>query len=465
MKFVVAFKDESSRLAVVERVHRLGLPSPETLHNYCRVARTLFRTPVAFISLVAEHEIYFVSQQGLGLEKAARTPGLCSSTIRDGVRVLRDAREQLRGESNSLVHGPAALRFYAGVAIRVEDHVVGALAVADVNPRAATEMELSALKALKHLLEAEFARSLPSIGNVPVALSASKSEEAAAEVEYDRARGYVKNLSAARALGSCLQAQRYSMAMVLEMTALYARVRDDGRFRMSEKTLYRVLESGQRPNSYHQQALAVVLEIDPYDIWRVFEGDARSAITKWRSPSRPDPIFRVARVFYSSRVHKRAICVHPSVDLSRTSLLDSLGQFLLIRPDEFAELDESGLRFAYIGSDADQGFTPRNLRRCLVAIDPRKTDILPVTEAGRLRPLLLLKTPAGLLCARVGPRSTSSQQLLILPEPRESAEPLRYSFPEVAVLGQVREEPLLQIVLPPDEPHLKSGVPAESAQT
>ena len=456
MKFVVAFKDESSRLAVVERVYRFGLPSPEILDNCCRVAKTLFRAPIAFISLVAEHEIYFVSQQGLGLEKTARTPGLCSSTIRDGVRVLRDAREQLRGESNSLVHGASGLRFYAAAAIRVEDHVVGALAVADLNPRDATEMELSALKALRHLLEAKFARSLPAIENVPVALSESKREEAATELEYDRSRGYTKNVSAARAIGSWLQGQRYSMAMVLDMTALYASVRDDGRFRMSEKTLYRVLESGQRPNSYHQQALAVVLEVDPYDIWRLFEGDSRSAITKWRSASRPDPIFRVARVFYSARVHKRAICINPSVDLRATSLLDSLGQFLLVRPDEFAELDESGLQFAYIGSDADQSVTPRNLRRCLVAIDPEKTNIQPHTEAGRLRPLFLLKTPAGLLCARVGPGPTSSQQLLILPEPRESAEPLRYSFGDITILGQVREEPLLQIVLPPDEPHLKS---------
>lgn len=169
---------------------------------------------------------------------------------------------------------------------------------------------------------------------MPVALSASAREEAATELEYDRARGYTKNISAARAIGSWLQAQRYSMAMVLEMTSLYASVREDGRFRMSEKTLYRVIESGQRPNSYHQQALAVVLEVDPYDIWRLFEGDSRSAITKWRSGSRPDPIFRVARVFCSARVHKRAICINPSVDLRRTSILDSLGQFLLVRSQE-----------------------------------------------------------------------------------------------------------------------------------
>jgi hypothetical protein len=456
MKFAVAFKDESSRLAVVERVHHFGLPSPEILDNCCRIARTLFRTPISFISLVAEHEIYFVSQQGLGIEKAPRMPGLCSTTVRDGVRVLRDAREQLRGELNSLVHCTSGLRFYAGVAIRVENHVVGALAVADFNPRGASEMELSALKALGHLLEGEFVRSQPSVENVPPVLSASKREEAATELEYAQARGYTKNVSAARLIGSWLQAQRYSMAMVLEMTRLYASVREDDRFRMTEKTLYRVLESGQRPNSYHQQALAIILEVDPYDIWRLFEGDARSAITKWRSASRPDPTLRVARMFYSARVHKIAICINPSVDLRGTSLLDSLGQFLMVRPGEFAELDESGLQFAYVGSDADVNFTPRHVRRCLVAIDPQKIDLQSTTEAGRLRPLLLLQTPTGLLCARVGPRPASPDQLRILPESRESAEPLRYALRDIKVLGLVREEPLLQIVLPPDEPQLKS---------
>ena len=225
---------------------------------------------------------------------------------------------------------------------------------------------------------------------------------------------------------------------------------------MSEKTLYRFSSRGSVQiaiiNRRSRSFSRLILTTSGASLRATHAVRSRNGAVR----AQRDPIFRVARVFYSARVHKRAICINPSVDLRATSLLDSLGQFLLVRPDEFAELDESGLQFAYIGSDADQSVTPRNLRRCLVAIDPEKTNIQPHTEAGRLRPLFLLKTPAGLLCARVGPGPTSSQQLLILPEPRESAEPLRYSFGDITILGQVREEPLLQIVLPPDEPHLKS---------
>jgi hypothetical protein len=432
MKFVAAFKDESGRLAVVDRI-RLGLPPRNTLDKYCRIAKALFHAPVAYVSLVGADEIYFVGRHGLPIEKAPREAGLCSATITESVRVLRDAREQLRGVPNSLIHGSSGFRFYAGVSLRVEDHAIGTLAVAGPVPRQPDERELSGLKELGQILEAEFQRSLHPFDKTPLGL----------ENDFSRCDG-----KKPRTLQALLRIRGYSMAMVLEMAALYAQVREDTRFRMSEKTLYRILEFGQRPNGYHHQALAAILEVDPGDIFRLLEGGVSSASTKgWSSHSR-DPIFRVAKVYHPARAHKRAICINPNIELQRISVFRTLSEFLVVQPPELSDID--GRRhFAFIGRDADVNLTPRHLRCSMVVVDPQRTELPTETNAGG-RPVFVLQVGRRLVCARVG-RADSFDGCRIFPEPSAAIGPVCYGLNEIKILGQVEENPLFQVILPREE--------------
>src|SRR5262249_28728613 len=156
-------------------------------------------------------------------------PGLRSSRINQDVHVLRDAREQLRGVTNSLVYGAPGFRFYAAGPIRVEDHTVGTLAAADPRPRRRAGVEFSGTSELWQIVEQEFHRCLHGIEGV-VSPQQAFGERAVSGIESDFAHDGRKNPSAAQALQSLIRAQGYSMAMVLELAALYAQVREDGRF-------------------------------------------------------------------------------------------------------------------------------------------------------------------------------------------------------------------------------------------
>ena len=207
---------EEARAAIVERIRRSGLPSEAVLAGYCRTAAALFRAPIAFFSLVATRNIFFVSQKGLPTASAPRDPGLCSTTIMQTAPLLiADARAELEDTRNGLVDREPGIRFYAGAPIRVDGFGVGAIAVADPNPRSASPQELSTLEELGRLAGAELEQNLRSAEDAVERLRRAKREEVKSWFSYGLSHEYTNALTGAMALCETLERSPPSMAPAL----------------------------------------------------------------------------------------------------------------------------------------------------------------------------------------------------------------------------------------------------------
>lgn len=198
---------EEARAAIAERISRSGLPAETVLMGYCRTAAALFGTPIAFLSLVTAQEILFVGREGLPVLRMPREPGLCSVTIREGAwHVLADARAELRGDHNRLVESEPGIRFYAGVPIRVNGFAVGAIAVADLEPRHAGEKEVAALAELGRLAATELERNLRSTDDAVERLRCAKKDEVKSWLSYGLSHEYTNALTGAMALCETMEA-------------------------------------------------------------------------------------------------------------------------------------------------------------------------------------------------------------------------------------------------------------------
>jgi len=138
--------DEAQRLAAVRRYDVLDTPPDGAFERITSLAATLFKVPIAIVSIVDTDRIWFKSHHGLDVEQIDRAPGLCASAIlQDGPWVVEDAAVDPRTLTNPLVAGDFGLRFYAGVPLQTNDGFnLGTLCIIDKEPRelAAREVEM-----------------------------------------------------------------------------------------------------------------------------------------------------------------------------------------------------------------------------------------------------------------------------------------------------------------------------------
>ena len=136
---------EQERLDALRRYDLLDTPPDEAFDHITAVAASLFRVPIAIISLVDRDRIWFKSHHGLDLCETAREPGLCASAVLSpDVYHVRDAIHDARALANPLI-ADLGLRFYAAAPLRTHDGFsLGALCILDRAPRelAASEAEL-----------------------------------------------------------------------------------------------------------------------------------------------------------------------------------------------------------------------------------------------------------------------------------------------------------------------------------
>ncbi|HWI73728.1 MAG TPA: EAL domain-containing protein [Baekduia sp.] len=145
---LAAVLQDSDRLDVLHRAG-LGDEAPEaSFDRWAALAARALRTPVALVSLFDDRRQYLKSAIGLppGTVGRAVAPerGICQHVISGDAPLAIDDKEE-HAELRDL-HGPGSLdlRAYAGTPIRVNDQVVGALCVAQYEPRAwaAGDLEL-----------------------------------------------------------------------------------------------------------------------------------------------------------------------------------------------------------------------------------------------------------------------------------------------------------------------------------
>ncbi|MFG6416813.1 PAS domain S-box protein [Roseateles sp. DC23W] len=142
--------DEDRRLA---RLAALAImdSEPEPLFDHLTaLAAQLCGTPVALLGLLDEKRQWFKSALGFGRSETPRAQTFCAHTLlADGLFEVRDALRDARFAAHPDVLAEPALRFYAGVPIRLDDGShPGTLCVVDFQPRELTDAQCEALTRL-----------------------------------------------------------------------------------------------------------------------------------------------------------------------------------------------------------------------------------------------------------------------------------------------------------------------------
>ena len=142
----------------LDLVKLLGPDSEQEFDDIAELAAAICGTPISAVTLLDESWQYHKGSVGTGEDLIPRSQSFCQHTIRqEGVFVVRAADTDPRFESNPLVIGKKAIRFYAGAPVYSPDGTkVGALCVLDTVPRDLREGQIHALTLLARQVNARF---------------------------------------------------------------------------------------------------------------------------------------------------------------------------------------------------------------------------------------------------------------------------------------------------------------------
>jgi diguanylate cyclase (GGDEF)-like protein len=150
--------DEASRLATLVSLKILDTRPEERFDRYTRLAKKLFKVPIALVTLVDQDRQWFKSRQGLEVSETPRDVSFCGHAILDDKPlIIKDARADKRFADNPLVTQKPNIRFYAGRSIKAPDGSrIGTLCVIDHEPKEISDDDVTALNDLAQLVESEF---------------------------------------------------------------------------------------------------------------------------------------------------------------------------------------------------------------------------------------------------------------------------------------------------------------------
>jgi GAF domain-containing protein len=107
--------DETRRLQTLRSLKLLDTLPEERFDRVTRLAKQVFSTPIALVSLVDADRQWFKSRQGLDATETPRDISFCGHAILDDdITIVMDARKDQRFCDNPLVCGDPDIRFYAG---------------------------------------------------------------------------------------------------------------------------------------------------------------------------------------------------------------------------------------------------------------------------------------------------------------------------------------------------------------
>ena len=150
--------DELLRLETLRKLKILDTDPEERFDRITRLAKQVFGTPIALVSLVDADRQWFKSRQGLDAGETPRDVSFCGHAIlEDKIMVVEDTFNDERFADNPLVENDPGIRFYAGYPLNAPDgSKVGTLCIIDREPRQMTTEERSLLKELGTMVEEEF---------------------------------------------------------------------------------------------------------------------------------------------------------------------------------------------------------------------------------------------------------------------------------------------------------------------
>jgi diguanylate cyclase (GGDEF)-like protein len=150
---------EALRLATLKSLNVLDTPPEERFDRVTRMAKRMFRVPIALVSIVDEDRQWFKSRQGLDACETPRNISFCGHAILgDDIFLVTNALQDERFADNPLVAGDPNIRFYAGCPLKAGDgQKLGTLCIIDSEPREFDQEDATALRDLASMVEDELA--------------------------------------------------------------------------------------------------------------------------------------------------------------------------------------------------------------------------------------------------------------------------------------------------------------------
>jgi len=152
-------QDEKLRLSTLRSLGVLDTPQEDRFDRVTRMAKRMFRVPIALVSLVDENRQWFKSCDGLSVRETPRDVSFCGHAILgEDIFLIPDALLDVRFADNPIVVNAPHVRFYAGCPLRAPNGTkIGTLCVIDHTPREFDEHDAAALRDLAAMVEDELA--------------------------------------------------------------------------------------------------------------------------------------------------------------------------------------------------------------------------------------------------------------------------------------------------------------------
>lgn len=176
--------DEAGRLQALHEFRLLDTLPEVVYDDLAFIASQICQTPIALVSLIDGDRQWFKAKVGLDVEQTPRDLAFCAHAILDPEQIFQvpDASRDERFNTNPLVTSGPNIRFYAGVPLVTADgHAVGTLCAIDRKPRALSDEQLRALRALSRevVTQMELRRTIAGLEQALAAAQAGKAAAAA----------------------------------------------------------------------------------------------------------------------------------------------------------------------------------------------------------------------------------------------------------------------------------------------
>ena len=176
---------ESERLAALQAYGVLDTPPEVGFEHVTAMMTRLFQVPIAAVVLLDAKRQWFKSVKGFEARETPRELSFCSHVLTSNdLLIVPDTRLDTHFSDHPFVVGEPFVRFYAGAPLRTpEGHALGALCIADRQPRELTAAEQQLLCELATLTEDELL-----LRRVARELSTNTAQKQHTETVLDRKR-------------------------------------------------------------------------------------------------------------------------------------------------------------------------------------------------------------------------------------------------------------------------------------
>lgn len=151
-------KNENDRIEALNQYNILDSLPESDFDDITKIAAEICESPIALVSFIDSDRQWFKSHYGMDTTETPRAYSFCAHAILDPQEVLLvpNSSQDARFSGNPLATGKPHVVFYAGAPlVNPEGHPLGTLCVIDNKPKALSQKQIDALKALANQVVAQ----------------------------------------------------------------------------------------------------------------------------------------------------------------------------------------------------------------------------------------------------------------------------------------------------------------------